>query len=70
MIQPPPAEQPMTARLAPVRCGRCNRPVTHMNKGVPGAEAGGLCTRCTRTEDGKRLEVWTFCGVIAKGDDI
>lgn len=60
--------QPMTARLSPVRCGRCNWPVAHMNRGVPGAEAGGLCTRCT-TENGKQIRVYTFVGIIASADD-
>lgn len=56
----------MKDRLSPVRCGRCNRPVTHMNKRVPGAEGGGLCTNrdCERDENGKRIFVYTYCGVV------
>lgn len=56
------AAQPMVDRLSPVRCGRCNRPVGHLNKAVPGAEAGALCTNCTRDENG-RVKVYTFYGV-------
>jgi hypothetical protein len=60
----------MVERLSPVRCARCNWPVAHMNRGVPGAEAGGLCTRCTKDErSGKSLMVYTFIGVIAPPDD-
>lgn len=40
--------QSMVNRLSPVLCARCNRPVGHMNKMVPGAEAGGMCTRCEK----------------------
>jgi hypothetical protein len=58
------AARPMVDRLSPVRCGRCNHPVGHMNKTVPGAEAGGLCTRCTRDENGKPIRVFTYCGII------
>lgn len=58
--------RPMVDRLSPVRCGRCGWPVTHMNKGVPGAEAGGLCTRCTRDERGKPMQVWTYYGVVGE----
>lgn len=46
MIETP--AQPMVSRLSPVLCGRCNRPVGHMNKMVPGAESGGMCTRCEK----------------------
>ena len=67
MIEP--AERPMVERLSPVRCGRCNWPVAHMNRGVPGAEAGGLCTRCTRDDRGKSMLVYTYVGVIASGSD-
>lgn len=68
MIEP--AARPMVDRLSPVRCGRCNWPVAHMNRGVPGAEAGGLCTRCTRDErTGKSIQVYTYVGVVAMGDD-
>lgn len=63
MIDPPPV-RPMAERLSPIRCGRCGHPVGHMNKNVPGAEAGGLCTRCTRDEHGKPLRVFTYCGII------
>jgi hypothetical protein len=55
--------RPMIDRLSPVRCGRCNWPVAHMNRGVPGAETGGLCTRCT-SENGKQIKVYTFVGVV------
>ena len=58
------AARPMAERLSPVRCGRCNWPVTHMNKAVPGAESGGLCTRCTRDEQGRKISVYTFYGVV------
>jgi hypothetical protein len=57
-------ERPMAERLSPVRCGRCNWPVGHMNKAVPGAEAGGLCTRCTRDESGKSIRVFTYYGIV------
>lgn len=40
--------EPMVKRLTPVLCGRCSKPVSHMNKAVPGAEAGGMCTRCEK----------------------
>lgn len=56
------ASQPMVARLSPVRCGQCNRPVTHLNKAVPRSEAGGLCTNCTKDERG-RVKVYTFVAV-------
>lgn len=55
--------RPMVERLSPVRCGRCSTPVTHMNKAVPGAEAGGMCTRCTKDELGRRIVVYTYCAV-------
>jgi hypothetical protein len=61
-----PVQRPMIERLSPVRCGRCSRPVTHMNKAVPGAEAGGLCQHCTRD---KRMEVWTYCAIAASSSD-
>lgn len=68
MIEP--MQRPMVDRLSPVRCGRCNHPVTHMNKTVPGSEAGGLCTRCTRDDrTGKPIQVWTYFGVVAAGSD-
>ena len=57
------AVEPMVKRLSPVRCGRCNWPVTHMNKAVAGSEAGGLCTRCTRDDRGKPIAVYTYYGV-------
>lgn len=56
--------EPMVKRLEPVRCGRCNWPVGHMNKRVAGAEGGGLCTRCTKDERGKTISIYTFYGVI------
>jgi hypothetical protein len=55
--------RPMVERLSPVRCGRCNWPVAHMNRAVPGAEAGGLCTRCT-SENGRSIRVYTYIGVV------
>ncbi len=55
--------RPMAERLSPVRCGRCNWPVAHMNRSVPGAEAGGLCTRCT-SENGRPIKVYTYVGVV------
>lgn len=57
--------RPMVERLSPVRCGRCSWPVSQMNKAVPGAEGGGLCTRCTRDENGKPIRVYTYLGVVA-----
>lgn len=69
MIDNPPA-RPMVERLSPVRCGRCNWPVAHMNRGVPGAEAGGLCTRCTKDDrTGKQIQVYTFVGIVATSSD-
>jgi hypothetical protein len=56
--------RPMTERLSPVRCGRCNLPVSHLNKTVAGAEVGGLCTNCTKDERGNRIKVYTFYGVV------
>ncbi len=53
MIDSP--EQPMEARLSPMRCGRCNWPVCHVNRGLPG-EGKALCTRC---------KVYTYYLVIA-----
>ena len=38
----------MHERLSPILCGRCGHPVAHLNKRIVGAEAGGMCTRCTR----------------------
>lgn len=67
MIEP--VLRPMVDRLSPVRCGRCNWPVAHMNRGVPGAEAGGLCTRCT-DDRGKRLMVYTFVAVMPAADSV
>jgi hypothetical protein len=61
--------QPMITRLSPIRCGRCGWPVSHMNKAVVGAEAGGLCTRCTKDEQGKRIFVYTYLAVAAPPDD-
>lgn len=61
MIEP--IVRPMVKRLTPVRCGRCDWPVTNMNKSVPGAEAGGLCTRCT-SENGRPIKVYTYYGVV------
>lgn len=52
--------EPMVKRLSPVRCGQCSRPVTHLNKAVPGAEVGALCTNCSR---GERMRVYTFYSV-------
>lgn len=52
-----PAE-PMVKRLSPVRCGQCSRPVTHLNKSVPGSEAGGLCTNCSG-----KVKVYTYIGI-------
>ena len=69
MIDGPPREQPMRDRLSPIRCGRCGRPVSHMNKAVPGAEAGGLCTHCTRDESGKKLLVFTYYAIVPVADD-
>jgi hypothetical protein len=63
VIDTPPV-RPMAERLSPIRCGRCGHPVGHMNKRVPGAEAGGLCTRCTRDEMGKQIRVFTYYGVV------
>jgi hypothetical protein len=61
-----PAE-PMVKRLSPVRCGRCNTPVAVMNKQAPGSEAGGLCTRCTKDEQG-RIRVYTYVAIIEPSD--
>jgi len=62
--------RPMAERLSPLRCGRCGWPVAHLNKRVPGAEGGGLCTRCTKDErTGKPLMVFTYYGVIDAADD-
>lgn len=58
------AARPMVDRLSPVRCGRCNWPVAQLNKSVPRAEAGGLCTRCTRDDNGKPIRVFTYYGVV------
>jgi len=60
----PAAPRPMVDRLSPIRCGRCGHPVSHMNKAVPGAEAGGLCTRCTTDESGKRIRVFTYYAIV------
>jgi hypothetical protein len=57
-----PASRPMAERLSPVRCGRCNTPVGHINKTVPGSEHAGLCTNCTKDERG-RVRVYTYYGV-------
>jgi hypothetical protein len=57
-----PAARPMVDRLSPVRCGQCNRPVTHLNKSVPGSEAGALCTNCNK-DGGVRIKVYTFVAV-------
>ena len=64
-----PAQRTMVERLSPVRCGRCNWPVGQMNKAVPGAEAGGLCTRCNRDEHGKPIRVYTYCAIAAPSDN-
>lgn len=58
-------DRPMVERLSPVRCGRCNAPVGHMNKAVPGAESGGLCTNCTRDERGVKIKVYTYYAVVS-----
>jgi hypothetical protein len=55
-------EPPMATRLSPVRCGRCNLPVTHLNKAVPGSEVGALCTNCKNDQQG-RLRVYTYMGI-------
>lgn len=57
--------RPMVDRLSPIRCGRCSTPVAVMNKQAPGAEAGGLCTRCTRDESGRSIKVYTYVAVVA-----
>lgn len=62
MIDSP--SQPMKDRLSPIRCGRCNWPVAHLNKAIPGAEAGGLCTRCNKDETGKQLRVFTYVAIV------
>ena len=54
--------EPMVKRQSPVRCGQCNRPVTHLNKSVPGSEGGAFCTNCTKDERG-RIRVFTFVAV-------
>lgn len=62
--------QPVIKRLSPMNCGRCGWPVGHLNKTVAGAEAGGLCTRCTKDQKtGKDLMVFTVYVVIKAGDD-
>lgn len=62
-------ETTMLERLSPIRCGRCNSPVGHMNKSVVGAESGGLCTRCTRAENGKPMAVYTYVAVVSAGSE-
>lgn len=62
MIEP--VARPMVERLSPVRCGRCNTPVAHLNKTVARSEAGGLCTNCTKDERGNKIRVYTFYGVV------
>jgi hypothetical protein len=57
-------ERSSKARLAPVLCALCQHPVSHMDQGVQGARAGGLCTRCRRGKDGKPREVYTFEVVV------
>lgn len=51
-------------RLTPVLCALCKHPVAHMDQGVPGAKAGGLCTRCRRDKNGKPQAVYTFEVVV------
>jgi hypothetical protein len=63
-----PILRPMVKRLSPVRCGRCDWPITHMNKSVPGSEAGGLCTRCT-SENGQKIKVYTYQSVVEAAQD-
>lgn len=48
----------VVSRLSPVRCGQCNRPVTHLNKAVPGSEAGAFCMNCKQDERG-RIRIFT-----------
>jgi len=41
-----------------------------MNKNVPGAEGGGMCTSCTRDDrTGKPMVVFTYYGVISADGD-
>ena len=64
MIETSPV-RPMVERLSPVLCALCKHPVAHMDHGVPGAKAGGLCTRCTKNDKtGKPREVYTFEVVV------
>lgn len=51
------AARPMVERLSPIRCGRCNKIIGHMNKTVPGAESGGMCKSCEKA--------FTYYGVVA-----
>lgn len=63
-----PVSRPMVerfekARLTPVCCALCGHPVSHADPRVPGAVAGGMCTRATCVKDpktGKPRQVYTF----------
>jgi len=52
--------RPMVARLAPVLCAECGHPVSHMDPRVPGALAGGMCTRCRTDRQGNPKRVYTY----------
>lgn len=56
------ASRPMVERLSPVLCVLCGHPVSHYDRGVPGAKAGGMCTRasCLKDRTGKPQRVYTF----------
>ena len=53
------------ARLTPVHCAECGHPVAHLDPRVPGALAGGLCTRCRKDAAGEKKRVYTYIRLVA-----
>jgi len=52
--------EPSRSRLAAVPCAECGHPIAHLDPRVPGALAGGLCTRCRKDKQGNPKRVYTY----------
>lgn len=56
-------------RLSPVACAECGLPVAHMDAGVRGALAGGMCTNDVCTKDrrtGRPKRVYTYVRIATE----
>lgn len=69
MIQTPEERSAQKARLQAVPCAECGHPVAHMDAKVPGALAGGMCTRCRKDASDRPRRVYTYVRLVQPAAD-